>query len=95
MSNVINFEQAKPKQATEAAITSSPYYLCRNDEMGREIFREPFDGAEHVKTVCPKCHKEFWIDFYEFCAIVTQGFDFYGTSVYCDTCSQKHVRGRE
>ena len=94
MSDVVNFEDvraAKAGQANLSTITTTAYYLCRNDNMGKEIFREEFDGSEHIKTTCPVCGKEFWIDFYEFCGIVTGGFDFFGTSIFCSGCSKKRA----
>ena len=71
----------------EAAIVATTYYLCRNDACGNETFRVQFDGSEHIKTTCPQCSKEFWIDIYSFFDIASSGFDFYGTSIYCDECT--------
>jgi len=96
MSKIIDFDKARPKQQEHPLepntdMLPTTYYLCRNDERGREVSRVPLDGDEHVKTSCPGCGKEFWIDLYEFFDIVSNGFCFYSSIIYCNDCSAKRA----
>ena len=80
--------------AGETTIIASTYYLCRRDACGNETFRVQFDGSEHIKTTCPQCCKEFWIDIYSFFDIASSGFDFYGTSLFCKECTDSRLSGK-
>lgn len=40
---------------------------------------------DNVFTICPVCGEEHQIDLAEVC---WDGFDFFGTAVYCDKCNE-------
>ena len=42
---------------------------------------------DNVYTICPVCGEEHQIDLAEVC---DNGFDFFGTTVYCDKCTELH-----
>ena len=42
---------------------------------------------DNVFTICPVCGEEHQIDLAEVC---DNGFDFFGTTVYCDQCTELH-----
>ena len=95
MSKIIDFETSKvvqPKPPPNPNILGTMYHLCRNDENGKVVSSEAFNGLEYVKTVCPVCCCDFTIDFYEFCEIVVTGFCFYSTSLFCQECVAKQVK---
>ena len=47
---------------------------------------------DNVFTVCPICGEEHQIDLTEVCG---DSFDFYGTSVYCEKCSELYRKSHE
>lgn len=56
--------------------------------------RKVYLFEDNVRTICPNCGQEHAVDIAE--AAGTDGFDLYGTTVYCEACSQeanKRMRG--
>jgi len=92
MDNIIDL---KKKEADKEVIISTAYYLCRSDESGKEVYREPITGDEHIKTTCPECGKEFWLDIYEFFDIASHAFCFHGTMLFCSECSAKRAKQKQ
>ena len=86
MSKIIDFKKHEGK------VTASTYYLCRNDIYGKEVYREPFSGDEHIKTTCPKCRQEFGIDIYKFFEIASSEFCFHGAMLFCSDCAAERAR---
>ncbi len=71
----------------ERGILSTVYWLCNEDDSGKEIFRMQFYGSEYVVTVCPECGRELKLDFYEFCRVMHDG-DLFSTMVLCQDCAK-------
>lgn len=71
-------------------VLGTMYYLCCQDEQGKEVSRQPIDGEEYIRTVCPVCGDGHKMELIRFCEIVAAGeFCFYGTAIYCDSCAAK------
>ncbi len=93
MGKTLRFPGGKTKSRKARINTAAPFFLCENDVHGHEISRYQFTGGEHIKTVCPECQKEHWLDIYEFIALAAaESFDFGVSSIYCEKCSQGRSR---
>lgn len=86
MSNVINF-----KEAQKPVVLACDYYMHYSTEDGAS-HSVKLTGEEYFTTSCPECGKEHRIDFYEFCSIMGNDGDLYGTMMYCAECSAKKNR---
>ncbi|MCL2366650.1 MAG: hypothetical protein FWC75_06330 [Oscillospiraceae bacterium] len=47
------------------------------------------DGTERIGAICAQCDKPFHLEIGDFCKLISNGFDFYSTSVICGSCTRK------